>query len=170
MYLVQKRIHSQSRKIIDSCSPDGTDLAAVDYALGYLERLLNLLLRSRGDGLFDKQRSLREVLQDLELDVAARARSAAKHGGRANDNGARAISRRHVLDKVLEGLEDASVFICGTHECFAFLGEDCGGTIDGGVDEGDDLETGAELTRGVGECESREGVKGEKTHCSMRKE
>jgi len=37
------------------------------------------------------------------------------------------------------------MFICGTHECFAFLGEDCGGTFDGGVDERDDLETRAEL-------------------------
>lgn len=156
--------------MIDSYLPDGADLATVDYGLGYLERLFNLILRSRGDGLFDKQRSLREVLQDLELDIAARARGAAEHRGRANDNGARAFSGRHVLDKVLEGLEDASVFICGTHEGFAFLGEDCGRTVDGGVDERDDFETGAELTGGLGECESTEGVKGEKTHCSMRKE
>ena len=156
--------------MIDWYLPDGTDLATVDYGLGYLERLLNLFLRSRGDGLFDKQRSLREMLQDLLLDIAARTRGAAEHGGRANDNGARAFSGRHVLDKVIEGLEDASVFICGTDECFAFLGEDCGGTIDGGVDEGDDLETRAELTGRVGECEGRKGAKGEKTHCSMRKE
>jgi hypothetical protein len=161
---------TQSRDMIDSYLPDGTDLATVDYGLGYLERLLNLILRSRGDGLFDKQRSLREVVQDLELDIAARARGTAEHGGRANDNGARAFSGRHVLDKVLEGLEDASVFICATHEGFAFLGEDCGGTVDGGVDERDDLETGAELTGGLGECEKTEGVRGEKTHCSMRKE
>jgi hypothetical protein len=104
--------------------PDGTDLATVGYGPGHLERLLNLFLRTRGDGLFDEQRRLREMLQDLELDIAAWTRGAAKHGGRANDNGARAFSRRHVLDKVIEGLEDASVFICGTHECFAFLGED----------------------------------------------
>lgn len=156
--------------MINSYLPDGTDLATVDYGLGHLECVFNLILRSRGDGLFDEQRSLREVLQDLELDIAARARGAAEHGRRANDNGARAFSGRHVLDKVLEGLENASVFICGTHESFAFLGEDCGGTVDGGVDERDNLETGAELTGGVGECESTEGVKGEKTHCSMRKE
>jgi hypothetical protein len=156
--------------MIDSYLPDRTDLAAVDYGLGYLECLFNLILRSRGDGLFDEQRSLREVIQDLELDIAARACGAAEHGRRANDNGARAVSGRHVLDKVLEGLEDASVFICRTHECFAFLGKDCGGAVDGGVDERDDLETGTELTGRVGECESTEGVKEEKTHCSMRKE
>jgi hypothetical protein len=145
-------------------------LATVDYGLGYLERLFNLFLRSRSDGLFDKQRSLGEVFQNLELDIAAWARGAPEHGGRANDNGARAFSGCHVLDKVLEGLENASIFICGTHEGFAFLAEDRGGTVDGGVDERDYLETGAELTGGVGECESTEGVRGEKTYCSMRKE
>jgi hypothetical protein len=167
---VKTCIHSQNRKIIDWYLPDGTDLATVDYGLVHLERLFDLFLRSRGDGLFDEQRSLREMLQDLELDIAAWTRGAAEHGGSANDNGARAFSGRHVLDKILEGLEDASVFICGTDECFAFFGEDCGGTVDGGVDQGDDLETGTELTGGVGECECGEGVKGEKTHCSMRKE
>ena len=146
--------------MVDSYSPDGTYLATVDYLLGHLECLLNLFLRSRGDGLFDKQRSLREMLQDLELDIAARTRGAAEHGGRANDDGARDISGRHVLDKVLEGLEDTSVFICGTHECFAFLCEDRGGTVDGGVDEGDDLEAGTELAGGVGECESRKVLTG----------
>jgi len=65
MYLVQTRIRSQSRKMIDSFLPDGTDLATVDYGLGYLERLFNLILRSRGDGLFDEQRSLREVPRSL---------------------------------------------------------------------------------------------------------
>ena len=156
--------------MIDWHLPDGTYLATVNYGLGHLERLFDLFLRSRGDRLFDEQGSLREILQDLELDIAARTRCAAEHGRRTNDNGARAFSGGHVLDKVLEGLEDASVFICGTHECFAFLGEDCGGTVDGGIDEGDDLETGAELTGEVGGCEGGEGVRGEKTHCSRRKE
>jgi hypothetical protein len=50
-------------------------------------------------------------------------------------------------------------------ERFCILGEDSGGTVDNGVDERDDLETGAELTGGVGECESMEGVRGEKTYC-----
>ncbi len=121
---MQTCIHSQDRKIIESCLPDGTDLATVDYGLRHLERLFNLILRSGGDRLFDEQRSLRKVLQDLELDIAARARGAAEHGGRADENGARTFSGCHVLDKVLEGLEDASMFICGTHEGFAFLGED----------------------------------------------
>src|SRR5713101_8808228 len=160
MYLVQTCIYSQNRKIIGSYLPDGTYLTTVDYGLGYLERFFNLFLWSRGNGLFDEQSSLREVLQNLELDIAAWARGAAEHGGRSNDNGARAFSGRHVLDKVLEGLENASVFICGTYEGFAFLGEDCGGTVDGGVDERYDLETRTKLTGGVGECESREGVKG----------
>jgi hypothetical protein len=53
---------------------------------------------------------------------------------------------------------------------FRILGQDSGGTVDGEVDERDDLETGAELTGGVGECESMEGVRGGKTYCSMRKE
>lgn len=145
-------------------------MATIDQGPGYLERFFNLVLGSRGDGLFDEQRSLREVLQDLELDIAARARGSTEHGGRADENCARTFSGRHVLDKVLEGLEDASVLICRTHEGFAFLAEDCGGTVNGGVDERDDLETGAELTGGVGECESTEGVRVEKTHCSMRKE
>ncbi len=145
-------------------------MATVDYGLGHLERLFKLILRSRGDRLFDEQRSLREVLQDLELDIAARARGTTEHGGRADENGARTFAMRHILDKVLEGLEDASVFICGTYEGFTFLGEDCGGTVDGGIDERNDLETGTELTGGVGECECTEGVKAEKTHCSMRKE
>jgi len=162
-------MQSQSRKTIDSYLPDRTDLTTVNYGLGYLERLFNLILRSRGDGLFDEQRSLREVLQDLELDIAARTRGAAEHGGRANDNGARAFSRVHVLDKVLEGLEDASVFICGSHEGFAFLGEDRGGTVDGGVDERDNLETGTELTGGLGECEVRRELEGRRrtARCGM---
>src|SRR5258708_4265057 len=170
MYLVRTCIHSQCRKVVDSYSPDGTGLATVDYGLGHLERLFKLILRSRGDRLFDEQRSLREVLQDLELDIAARARGTTEHWGRDDENGVRTFAMRHILDKVLEGLEDASVVICGTYEGFAFLGEDCGGTVDGGIDEGNDLETGTELTGGVGECECTEGVKAEKTHCSMRKE
>jgi hypothetical protein len=128
--------------------PDGANRATVDYGPGHLERLFKLSLRSRGDGLFDEQRSLGEVFQDLELDIAAGARRAAEHGGRTDDDGARTFTGRHVLDKVLEGLEDASVFVGGTHEGFAFLGEDCGGTVDRGVDERDDLETGAEFAEG----------------------
>jgi hypothetical protein len=53
------------------------------------------------------------ILLDTDIDVDRRARGAVKYGGRADDNGARAFSGRHdVLDKVLKGLEGASVFIC----------------------------------------------------------
>jgi hypothetical protein len=170
MYLMHHAYIYCERKMTDLNLPDGTDCATVDYGLGYLECLFNLLLRSCGDGLFDEQCSLGEVLQDLELDIAARARGAAEHGGRANNNSARTFAGRRVLDKLLESLEDASVFIGGTHESFAFLGEDCGGTIDRGVDERDNLETRAEFTEGVGGCECIKGVNAEKTHCSKRKE
>lgn len=145
-------------KMAELYLPNRTDRATVDYGLGHLERLFNLILRSCGDGLFDEQCCLGEVLQDLELDITARARGAAEHGGRTDNNGARTLAGRRVLDKVLEGLEDASVFIGRTHESFAFLGEDRGGTVESGVDERDDLETGAEFTEGVGECECTEAL------------
>jgi hypothetical protein len=151
--------------------PDGTDDATVIYGLRHLERLLDLILRASGNGLFDEQGSFREVMQDLELDIAARTRGTAEHGRRADDDGARTFPRGHVLGKVLEGLVDASEFICGTHERLAFLVEDCGGTVNRGVDEGDYLETGAELAEGRRGVRGMEGgVKGEKTHCSKRKE
>ena len=151
--------------------PDGTDGAAVNYGLRHLERLFDLILRTRGNGLLDKQRSIREVAQDLELNIAARTRGTAEHGGRANDDGARTFPRCHVLDKVLESLEDASVLIRGTHECLAFLPEDRGRTVNRGVDERDYLETGAELAEGPREVRGlKGGVKAEKTHCSKRKE
>jgi len=141
------------------------------YGLRHLERLLDLILRAGGNGLFDEQGSFREVTQDLELDIAARTRGTAEHGRRADDDGARTFPRGHVLGKVLEGLIDASEFICGTHERLAFLVEDCGGTVNRGVDEGDYLETGAELAEGRRGVRGMEGgVKGEKTHCSKRKE
>jgi len=55
--------------MIDSYLPDGTDLATVDYGLGHLERFLEFILRPSSNGLLYEQCSLREVLQDLELDI-----------------------------------------------------------------------------------------------------
>ena len=161
MYLIQHATlnMTESENMSDLYSPDRTDRVTVNYCLGYLERLFNLILGSCGDGLFDEQCCLGEVLQDLELDIAARARGAAEHGGRADNNGAGTLTGRHVLDKVLEGLEDASVFIGRTDEGFAFLGEDSSGTVYRGVYERDNLETGTEFTEGVGECECKEALR-----------
>ena len=131
------------------CLPDGTDHATVGYGPGHLENLCDFLLGARGKGLFDEESNVREVAQDLELDIAARARGTTKHGGRADDNGARTFTGQHVLDKVLESLEDTSVFICGTDEGLAFLLEDSVRTLGCGVDERNYLETGAELTEGA---------------------
>ena len=99
------------------------------------------------------------MFQDLQLDVAARTRGAAEHGGRADDNGAGTLTRRRVLDEVLKGFEYASVLIGRTDEGFAFLGEDSSGTVYRGVYERDNLETGTEFTEGVGECECKEALK-----------
>jgi hypothetical protein len=41
---------------------------------------LDLILRSCGNGLFDEQRSIREVFQDLQLDITTRARGTTEHG------------------------------------------------------------------------------------------
>jgi hypothetical protein len=42
--------------------------------------------------------------------------------------------------------------------------------VNGGVNEHNNIEMGAKLTGGVGECESREGVRGEKMYYLMWKE
>jgi|SRR5712671_3091111 len=137
-------------KWTDFHSPDGTDSTTVDYGLGHLERFLEFILRPSSNGLLYEQCSLREVLQDLELDIPARTSGAAELGRRADDKGAGTFTSRRVIDKVIEGLEDASVFICGTHEGLAFFGENCGCTVDCRIDECDHLETRAELTEEPG--------------------
>jgi hypothetical protein len=171
---VSNRTHiftMNEKKRKDFHLPDGTNSVTVDYGLRHLERLFNLILRSRGNWLFDKQGSFREVPQDLELDIAARTRGTTEHGGRTNDDGTRTFLLCHIFDKVLESLVDASVLICGTYECLALLAKDCGGTVNRGVDEGDYFETGAELTKGPGAVREMEGgARAEKTHCSKRKE
>lgn len=150
---------TDSENMSDLYLPDRTDGVTADYCLGDLERFFNLILRSCGDGFFDEQSCLGEVLQDLQLDIAARTRGAAEHGGRADDNGARTLTRRRILDEVLEGLEDASVFIGRTDEGFAFLGKDSSGTVYRGVYERDNLKTGTEFTEGVRVCECEEALK-----------
>jgi hypothetical protein len=129
-------------------SPDGTDDAAVDYGLRYLEGLLNLVLGPGGDRLLHKERNTGEVAQDLELNIPTWTGGTAEHGGCADDECARALAGCHVLDKFIEALEDTSVLVGGAHEGPALLDEDSASAFDRGVDEGDNLEAGAKLTVG----------------------
>jgi hypothetical protein len=131
-------------------SPDGTDHAAVDYSLRYLEGLFNFILGPGGDRFLHKKCNTGEVAQDLKLNIPTWVRGAAEHGRSADDECARALAGCHVLDIFIEALEDTSVFVRGAHEGPAFLDEDSGCALDRGVDEGDNLEAGAKFTVGGG--------------------
>ena len=139
-------ISSRKKRKSDLRLPNRADRAALDDSPGDFECLYNLILRAGGDRLFDEECNAGKAAQDLKLYIAARASGTTKHRRRANDYSARAIAGQHARDKVLEGLEDASVFIRGAHESLALLEEDNSRTLDVRVDKRDYLEAGAEFT------------------------
>lgn len=127
--------------------PDRADGAVFLNLLRNFERSLQFDLGSSSDGLFDEHGDTREELHDLHLDIPPRFAGTAEHGWRAHDDGLGAVSRRHVLDEVLQGAEDASVLVRRPHESFAFLLQHLCGTLNSRVDECNDFETGAEFAR-----------------------
>ena len=85
------------------------------------------------------------MLQNLHLNISPRLQTSSKHGRRPNDDDAGSFGGGHVADKVVEGFEDAGVFVGGFDEGVAFFGEHGLGACDVGIDEGDDFEAGAEF-------------------------
>ena len=150
-------------------APDGADGVALRDRFADLNDLRELLLGASRDGLLDEERDAGEVLEDLELDVATGLGGAAEHGRAADDDGAGHLLAGHVLDEVLERLEDARVLVRGAHERLALLLEHRRRTVDGGVDQRDALEARTEFAAGAGERHA-EAECGELTDCSKRKE
>lgn len=97
-------------------------------------------------GLLHEDGHAREVFQNLHLNVATRLEGSAEHWRRTDDNGARTVLLRHVLNKVLEGLEHTRCLVRGNDEGVAFLLEYGSCTLDRRIDEGNYFETQTELT------------------------
>lgn len=96
-------------------------------------------------GLLHENGHAREVLQNLHLDVTTRLEGSAEHGRRTDDNRARTVLGGHILDKVLEGLENTRCLVRRNDEGVAFLLEYGSCTLDCGIDEGNYFETQTEL-------------------------
>jgi hypothetical protein len=97
--------------------------------------------------LFNKVRHFGKVLDEVELEVAAR-RGATAEGGRGPDNDHVGVFLAGALDGggiVVEGREHLGVLVGLFHEALAFLVENVLGAGSVGVDEGYDLEARAEL-------------------------
>ena len=109
----------------------------------------------RRDRLLDEHRNTREVLQDLQLDIATRFGASAEHGRRANYKCIRPFGLRLAPDIFVEIFVDPSVLVRRDDEGVALRLEHLLGALDGWVDERNDLEARAELAGG-GEDTCRE--------------
>jgi hypothetical protein len=77
----------------------------------------------------------------LHLNVPSGLRGPSEHRGTANDDCTRLLAWGHILDELIQGFIDAGVLIRRDNERIAFLLEDCTGTVDCRVDQGNYLET-----------------------------
>lgn len=126
-------------------APDRANRVAIVDKLGDFECLLDLARGARRCRLLDEHRNAGEVAQNLGLDIASGLRRAAEHGRRADDDRARRVLVRHILDKVLERLEHARVLIRGAHERLALLLQHHRRALNRWVDQRDHFETRAEF-------------------------
>ena len=80
------------------------------------------------------------MLENLEFNVPSGLGRATEHWRATNDNGTRTITRAHIPHKIFERFKNARVLICGYHERFALLLEDCSSAFYGRIYKRDDLE------------------------------
>jgi hypothetical protein len=104
-------------------------LAVVDH-LGNLITILNFVVRSSCNGLFDEDSDTREVLKDLRFYVSTGLEGSTVHRWAANDTDLVALALCRVLDKLIKVLVDACVLVCRHDKGITFLLQDSSGTLD----------------------------------------
>ncbi len=71
--------------------------------------------------------------------IAARFQGPTEHGGTSDNDGAGPVLGCHVLDKVIESLEDTGILVRRHDEGVAFFLKNGSCTFDGGINKGYDL-------------------------------
>ncbi len=100
---------------------------------------MDLLLRACRDGFLNEHSNAGEILEYLHLDIAARFQGPTEHGGTSDNDGAGPVLGCHVLDKVIESLEDTGILVRRHDEGVAFFLKNGSRTFDGGINKGYDL-------------------------------
>ncbi len=126
--------------------PNRADCFGIADQLSNLETILNFIFRARCNRFFNEQSHTRQVFQDLQLDITSGMCRTAEHGRTSNNDCTRAVCRRHLLDEILKGLEDASVLVCRDDKRITFLLQDGSSALGGWVYESDYLEARSEFT------------------------
>ena len=124
------------------------DTTVVDR-LRDLESIRDLTLRARRNRLLNEERYAGEVLDDLEFNITAGLCAATEHGWRADNECMKALLCGPPLDELIKRLVDARVLVCGDDKRVALLLQHGLCTLDGRVNQCNDLEPRAELAVGV---------------------